>query len=166
MNFLPTMKLPVIRIKESIEAYSMRAVACLFGCGAMVVCLGSAHKDLGVYFKPLLFILLGSCSWAFIYYLRRAQKEKIALTLNEEGFFYRKLNLPWEVIRSYHTYYKETDDSYSEGMIITLKNGKRVKITVTMLDIDLKTLRKHMETFCANMDIIDEGHIETKFREG
>lgn len=165
VEFYPAMKLPIIEIKESITAYAVRAVVCIGGCGVLILLVGSGFREMGIYFRAVIFILLGAALWGFIYNLRRALKEKVALTLNEEGFFYRKLNLSWEVISSFQTYYKETEDSSSEGMIITLKNGKRVKITITMLDLDLKTLRRHMETFCANMDIVDEGHIETKFGE-
>lgn len=159
------MKLPVIRIKESIEAYTVRAMAYLFGCGGLVILFGKQFKELGIYFRAVVFISIGAFLWAFIYNLRRALKERIALTLSEERFSYKKLHLSWGVIRSYQTYHKETEESSSDGMIITLKNDKRIKINIAMLDIDIMTLRRHMELFCAAMDIIDEGHIEMKVGE-
>jgi hypothetical protein len=156
------MKLPIIEIKESIVAYSLRAFIYLFGCAMLIIVFGSAFKEMGNYFKAVIFILLGVCLYVFIYNLRRAFKERIALTLNEEGVFYKKLELLWVNINSYRTYHEQTEDSSSDGMIITMNGGRQFKINIAMLDVDIMTLRRHMEMFCTNMNIMDEGHIETK----
>jgi len=75
------------------------------------------------------------------------------------------LTLLWIAIKSYQTYHEQTEDSSTTGMITTLTNGKKLKINITMLDVDIMTLRGHMEMFCENMNIIDEGHVETRYRE-
>lgn len=162
-NQVASMKLPIIEIRESIEVYTIRAFNYILGFMFLVLVAGLSFKEMNIFARGVMFLLMGACLWACTHSLRRGLTEKVVLRMNEEGIFYYESIFCWEDVSSYQTFHEYGEEWSRKGLIIVLKNGDTLSIDTDLLDISVMALRKHMDKFCQNWNIIYQGHFETDY---
>jgi hypothetical protein len=147
-----------VRITKDNGGYAgMGLMAVLFFSFSIVMFFKNI-RSAGVWEIICLSLVVAISLAATIYNWYWAFSTKVVLVINSEGIYYKKM-LFWVIMKSYETLNVTTEDSGYTELIITFKNDKRFKISLSNLDTTVEHIRESITKFSTDYTLVDKGHV-------